>query len=142
MLVLENKRLKQARPSLFKVAPLVYCICWGFAIVNLLIALGMATFVATKPIAIAQLLTYRQWGAVFGLLAIVGAYSLSSNNWKLARNVMLAGLAVKAVWLVALIARAFIVPSTLLITAVWLFIAYVQALTYVYFLPKIGGPDG
>lgn len=129
----------QARPRLSTVAPLTYAICWGFAVVNILLGLGMFFLYQTPiPLTVANILSYQQWGILFLGVGVLSIYTLLRNYWWATKNLMFAGLTLKAVWAVALIIRCIDAPPTILITAVWLFLAYVQAVTYIYFLPKNG----
>lgn len=130
----------QHKPRLFSIAPLTASICWGFAIVNIGIGLAMSILyfnAPTVPIAVANLLSYREWGIIYAMLGFIGVFSLLTNNWKLTRNIQLAGLAVKSIWLVALIIRTISAPPSLLITMIWLFFAFVQSMVYIFFTPIV-----
>lgn len=129
--------IKAARPGLHSVAPLTYSVCWGYAITNMLLGVGMFFLYATTvDLAVASLLSYQAWGVIFFVMGLVKAHGLVQNNWVLIRKMLLAGLLVKSVWAIALIIRCFSPPQTIIITLVWLFFAYIQAVTYVYFIPK------
>jgi len=132
-----QQALKDARPKLSMVAPLTAAICWGYVVVNMVLGLGMYFLYenTVAPIAVARMLTYDQWGVLFFGLGVATAFFLITNNWKATRNAQLVGLLFKAVWAAALIARCFEAPVTILITAVWVFFAYIQAVTYIHFLP-------
>lgn len=133
-----NKKLKNARPRLFTIAPLTTSVCWGFSIVNIVIGLAMIIIYkgTIAPIPIADVLSYRLWGAVFLSMGLFGAISLIRNNWRITRWVQLLGILVKSIWLIALIVRCFYYPQTVLITAVWFFFAYIQAMVYIFFIPS------
>lgn len=134
---LESKILA-ARPSLWSVAPVTFLICWGYVVINVIIGLGMIFLYSTPiPLAVANILPYPAWGILFLVAAIVGAYGLIRNDWGVARNTQLYGLLLKAVWAVALVIRSFIAPASILITAVWLFFVFVQAVIYIYFIPVV-----
>lgn len=129
--------LKNARPQLKQIAPLTYSICWGYVVVNILIGIGMFFFYATTiPLAVANILSYQVWGVLFLATGIVSGCALLKNEWRTTRSLLLAGLTLKAIWAIALIIRCLSSPQTILITVVWLFFAYVQAVTYIYFLSK------
>lgn len=134
-----KRKIRGARPRLRKVSPLTWAICWGFAGVNAILGLGMVfTYRGnTAPIAIASILSYPQWGVAFLAVAALMVYGLFTNNWDLERKSQLAGLTMKAIWLIALIVRCVQYPQTILITGVWLFLVYVQAAVYIYFLPPV-----
>lgn len=123
--------------------PLAQAICWGFAVVNILLAFGMFFFVKpTVPIAVANILSYQAWGLVFLALGAAMAYTLVQRRWWTLRRVELACVLVKAIWLVALLLRCLETPSTVLITVVWGFLAYIQAVLYVFFFPTPASGGG
>lgn len=136
-----RQAIKDARPKLFQVAPLSYSLCWGYAIMNLVLGAGMYLLYRptpagqTSPISIADIVSYQVWGVLFFLLGAVTVYTLITNHWKATRQFQLVGLLFKAIWAIALLIRCFQAPQTILITAVWLLIAYTQAALYIYFLP-------
>lgn len=131
-----QQAIKEARPKLSTIAPLTSAICWGYVFVNITLGLGMFfLYNTTVPLAVANIVSYQVWGILFGFLGLMTAYFLLTNNWKATRNAQLIGLMFKAVWAAALIIRCFSAPPTILITAVWVFFAYIQAVTYVHFLP-------
>lgn len=129
---------------LAKIPPLTLSLCWGFAVVNTLLGVGLATlYHTTVPLAVADILTYQQWGAVFIALGLVGAFALTTNRTGLVRQTQLANVLVKAVWLAALAIRCLSYPQTIIITLVWAFFAYVQMMVYIHFqtMPDAGhGP--
>lgn len=132
-----EQAMRKIRPSLRIVAPLTYYICWGYALVNILIGIGLFLLQhPAAPIAVAEILSYKEWGFIFIAIGVIGLHGLLGNRWNLTRNVLLAGILVKSIWMIALIVRSIIVPETTLITAVWIFLAYVQVLTYIFFIPK------
>lgn len=137
-----ERKLHQARPGLRLYNPIVFWICWGYAVVNIILGLGMI-FLYHTPIdlAIASLLSYPAWGGLFLLTAVVGAYSLITNNWNLCRKALILGIILKSIWGIALVVRCLEAPQTILITAVWFFFTYIQTLTYVFFYPPIGVRD-
>jgi hypothetical protein len=131
-----SRKIANARPPLSKAAPLTFAICWGFAVVNVVLGLGLILLYSTPvPIAVANILSYREWGVLFLILAIVTAYGLITNNWNITRRTQLIGVLIKTIWMIALIFRSFMFPPTILITAVWFFFVYVQGMTYVHFVP-------
>jgi uncharacterized membrane protein HdeD (DUF308 family) len=130
--------LRFVRPSLFRVAPLTYMVCLGYGVVNTLIGFGLFHFFSPeKPIAVANIFSYQLWGWIFFLVGVTSIVFLIINDWKATRGLLLLGLAIKAIWAVALILRTFIAPETVVITLVWLFFAYIQAVTYIFFIPKL-----
>jgi hypothetical protein len=130
-------QIKEARPGLHSVAPLTYSICWGYAATNVMLGMGLFFLYSTNvPIAVASLLSYQAWGIVFVTLGVLNAYGLIKNNWNLSRNMQMCGLGVKSVWAIALTIRCISAPQTIIITLIWLFFAYIQGATYVYFIPR------
>jgi hypothetical protein len=115
-----HQQLMSVRPALRQVAPLTHAICWGYAVINIGIGLGMMfLYETTVPIAVANILSYPQWGGIFLALGLYAVYALLTNKWAA----------------IALIFRVFEAPPTIIITLVWLFFAFIQGAVYVYFLP-------
>lgn len=128
-----EKTLSEIRPSLRIVAPLTYYISWGFAIFNVLVSaplylIGDFKFVLVGAISI------KIWSALFMLTGFLFAYGLVVNNWRLTRNLMLAGVAIKSAWLMELLARA-VTGRSFILVAIWALILYLQIVTYIYFTP-------
>lgn len=137
--------IKAARPGLHSIAPLAYSICWGYAATNIILGLGMFFLYETRvSLAVASLLSYPAWGVIFVGLGLGKIYGLTQNNWSFTKHMLMGGLIVKSVWAIALIIRCITVPQTIIVTVLWLFFAYIQAATYVYFIPKkySGRSDG
>lgn len=135
-----HQKIKQARPPLYTIAPLTFSICWGYAIVNLLLGVGLfLLYKPAVPIAVANILSYQWWGITFFTIGAISVWSLTRNEWHTTRNLLLIGLIAKSIWAIALVIRCFVEPQTIIITIVWLFFAYIQAVTYIYFTPKING---
>jgi hypothetical protein len=131
-----------ARPPLFKVSPVAFLVCWGFAGVNSILGAGMIfLYTASPSLAVANILPYWAWGVLFLAVAGLTAYGLLRNDWVLTRRSQLFGLVLKSIWAIALVARCFVDPRTILITATWLFLAYIQAVVYIYFFPPPGGKE-
>jgi hypothetical protein len=77
-----EQQLRSVRPALRHVAPLTHAICWGYAVINIAIGFGLFFLYETRvPIAVANILSYPQWGVVFLALGAYAAYSLWTNNW-------------------------------------------------------------
>lgn len=118
----------------FKIVPWCRDLCWMFAVINILVGIGMALFYETPiPLAVANLLSYREWGIIFIGLGVVGAIALVLGKTQLVKNTQLVSVAVKMVWLLALIIRGVSYPQTILITLVWAAFALVQIEVYVRF---------
>lgn len=139
-----RSQLQQARPRLRLVSPLVFWICVIYIILNLAIGLDFILEfdklrVAASLIIVNNLTDYHFWGVVFLSLSGVKAYALWKNNWQLIRNMLLVGVAVKAAWAIALLVRIFIAPGTILIALLWVALAMIQIITYIFFMPPLPG---
>lgn len=133
--------ISSLRPKLKVVAPLTHFICVGYAIVNFLIALGLYTLYSptSSLVIVNNLITFQVWGLVFLGLSFTKTYGLIKNDWNVLRKGLLAGILVKSVWLFALAFRVVENPGTILIAVIWLFFAYIQTGTYIFFIPNIKG---
>lgn len=130
-------KIAQAKPSLYTLDPLRAAICWGYAVVNIAIGIGLYYLFSTSlPIAVANILPYRAWGVVFAFLGLATMYALITNNWNLTRRLQLGGLFIKSIWEIALILRFIDAPQTIIVALVWLFFAYIQAVLYIFFFPR------
>lgn len=134
-----SNAIKEARPKLSTISPLVAKIVLGFAGVNLLLGYGLISTKAqlATPILVAPTIeSFQYWGIAFGLLglAMIGGYI--ANNWKFLRATFVIGMLFKFAWLIALGSRYFAGDyDNPILLIVWLFFAYIQAVTYVHFLP-------
>lgn len=131
--------IKKARPKLSKIAPLSNAICWGYAVANLAIGIGLFFIYqgTTAPILVANIFTYPQWGIIFLSMSTLTVVALLQNNWEFTRFMQLIGLMIKGIWAIALVVMSFEFPQTILITIVWFFLLFIQAVTYIYFLPTL-----
>lgn len=135
-----QKEIQKARPSLRTVTPLAHWILVIYSMFNLI--LGISLFFAidqtkiTAPLLIVnEFLTYRFWGIVFIILGVFKLVSLKTNNWNLSRKSLLVGVSIKAAWAIALIVRSLTSPGTWLVTIMWLALALVQIVTFIFFMP-------
>lgn len=135
-----RKRLNQARPNLKDVSPLVYKLSWAFVPLNILIGLAIAVQkTLAQPPLITAAVSNSVWAISFMIIAIFIGYGLIVNNWQSIKNGMIFGLFIKAVWGIALLIQTVRTEGEALgVLAVWLFIAYVQAMCLVHFLPPTG----
>lgn len=132
--------IREARPSLRIVSPLAHYVVLIMGIFNILLGLTLIygidkSRLSASLIIVNEFSSYTFWGVLFIILGIVKLYSLKKNDWKLARNTLIVGVAIKAMWSVALIFRIFISPGTVFITLCWLCIAALQMATYIFFMP-------
>lgn len=126
-----------------RIAPLTLSLCWGFAVINILLGYVLATsFETNVPLAVANILTYQQWGVLFIALGVIGAFGLITHRPFLVKNTQLASVLVKAIWEAALVIRCFIVPQSLVITLIWGCLLYVQMMVYIHFQTIPGASHG
>lgn len=134
-----TQTIKEARPKLSVISPLVAKIVLGFAVVNILLGWGLAAKVArldTSLVISPSQFTFQLWGGAFILLGIAMLVTYALNQWKAMRATFVVGMAFKFAWAIALVVRylsgGFDNPILLII---WLFFAYIQAVTYLHFMP-------
>ncbi len=125
-----SKKIREARPNLSVVSPLVWSICWGYVVVNVFIAhslwVGTTSFILDR----------RIWAVVFLLLGAGLARSLVRNDWKAIKRFLTAGLFIKSTWTIYLVLITIQYPSTSGILGLWLFMSFVQAMTIIHFVPN------
>ena len=119
-----------------EMSPLTRSICWGFAIVNTLLGAAIAGFYkANVPLAVANILSYDQWGIVFFILGVLGIFALITNRTELVLHTQIASVGIKGIWLIALLVRSITAPQTATIALVWLFFTYIQIMVCIHFGP-------
>lgn len=137
-----KQKLNELRPSLRLVAPLTWTIVLGFGLLNIVLGISLMYYPLGTPLAIVTEFTpLALYGALFAVLGISMLYKLWRNDWRWLRWLLLCGLLVKTVWLFALVIRLFNGGSAIILS-LWLFITYVQAMTYIYFVPTVKGGGG
>lgn len=134
------QQLREARPKLRVVSPLAFWIVFIMGVFNILLGLTLMYGIdrnrlSASLIIVNEFSSYTVWGVIFIVLGIVKLYSLKLNNWKLSRQTLIIGVAIKAMWSIALVFRIFISPGTVFITLCWLCIAAMQMATYIFFMP-------
>ena len=134
------KEIQKARPNLRTVTPLAHAVLVVYALFN--IFLGISLFVTidqsrvTAPLLIVnEVFNYKFWGIIFVLLGCVKLFAIKTNNWDLSRKSLLLGVAIKAAWALALVVRSTAHAGTWLITLMWLALAAVQIVTFIFFMP-------
>lgn len=134
------RKLKALRPSLWLVSPLTAAIVLGYGIINILLGVGLFSYVNPSPNAlfaiINSVMTYQVWGSIFIVLGLFKLYSLAMNNWRMMRISLIIGIVVKSIWAIALFFR-YLDGGSILLLIIWLFFAYVQLVTYINFTPTI-----
>lgn len=136
--------LAKARPRLRYVSPLSFWIVMIYASLNLLIGLDFflefdKLRLVTSLLVVNSVTNYHFWAIVFTALGLAKFYSLFTNNWTLMKNLLLTGVAIKAMWAIALLVRVLIAPGTVLIALLWVALALVQIVTFIYFMPPLPG---
>lgn len=135
-----HKELREARPRLKFVSPLAHAVIMIFGIFNVFLGISLIlaldqSRISSPLIIVNDVFNYRFWGVIFICLGSFKLMSLKLNRWDLSRYSLLIGVAVKAAWALALIVRALTSPGTWLITLMWLALAAIQIVTYIYFMP-------
>lgn len=134
-----TKAIKEARPRLSLVSPLVSKIILGFIVMN--IALGISLLAKlgyiTNGLVIApNEFVFQIWGGVFIALGVTKLFAYIRNDWKWLRMILVIAVFIKIIWMLALIVRyvtgEFSNPFLLII---WMFITHVQAFAYIHFMP-------
>lgn len=135
-----HKELQKARPKLRQVTPLAHAVLLVYAFFN--IFLGISLFVTidqsriTAPLLIVNnVFNYKFWGVMFVVLGLTKLFALKTNNWDLSRKSLLFGVAIKAAWALALVVRSTANAGTWLITLMWLALAAIQIVTFIFFMP-------
>lgn len=135
-----KKQIQEARPKLRAVSPQAHWTVMVMGIFNILLStsflLLLDTDRFTAPLLIVnELLTFKFWGVVFGLLGVFKLYSLWANDWNLARRSLILGVSIKAAWAVALTIRTIISPGTAFLNLTWIALAVLQMGAYIHFMP-------
>jgi len=134
-----TQAIKDARPKLSVISPLVAKIVIGFAVLNLLLGAGLASTSAlpSTPLIVAPTAgAYQVWGGLFFILGLVMLWVYRKNNWKVIRYTFVIGMCFKFAWAIALAVRYVSGDfGNPLVLIMWLFIAYVQAAAYIHFMP-------
>lgn len=134
------KEIEKARPKLRVVSPLAHAVVLVFGVFNILLGISLILAIyqarVSSPLLIVNnVFTYDLWGYVFIGIGLLKLYALRANKWELARKTLLVGVAVKAAWALALIIRVLISPGTVLIAMLWICLAAIQIVTYIFFMP-------
>ena len=137
-----QKAIQAARPRIRTISPLSYWTILIMGFFNLFIGSMFIFFTGVikynAPLLVVNnVITFKVWGVVFIAIGLLKLYSLLINRWDIARNSIIIGVAVKAMWMIALIIRAFIAPQTILFTILWATIALLQMGAYIWFMPPL-----
>jgi predicted ferric reductase len=135
-----HKELREARPKLKFVSPLAHAVIFIFGVFNILLGITFLfaideNKITTSLLIVNDVFTYRFWGIVFILLGVFKIFSLKLNNWSLSRKSLLLGVAIKAAWAIALVVRAVTSPGTWFVAIMWIALAAIQIMTFIYFMP-------
>lgn len=135
-----EKQIQRARPLLKTVTPLAYWIITIYAYFNILLGISLFFAVDQSKITASLLIvndifSYKVWGIVFVLVGVLKLFALHTNNWKLSRQSLLVGVAIKAAWALALVVRSLTSPGTWLVSIIWIALAAIQIVTFIFFMP-------
>lgn len=134
-----TKAIKEARPKLSLVSPLVSKIILGFIVMNILLGVSLIAklgYITNGLVIAPNEFVFQLWGGVFVILGITKLVAYIQNNWKVMRYILVIAVFIKIIWMLALIVRyatgEFSNPFLLII---WVFITHVQAMAYIHFMP-------
>lgn len=135
-----EKQIQKARPSLKMVTPLVHWIITIYAYFNILFGLSLffaidQTKISASLLIVNDIFSYKFWGVVFIAIGILKLFALKTNNWNLSRKSLLVGVSIKATWAVALVVRSLTSPGTFLVSIIWVALAAIQIVTFIFFMP-------
>lgn len=134
-----TKAIKEARPKLSLVSPLVSKIIVGFIVMNILLGIALIAklgYVVNGLVIAPNEFAFQLWGGVFIILGVTKLIAYIRNDWKTLRMILVIAVFIKIIWMLALIVRyvsgEFTNPFLLII---WVFITHVQAMAYIHFMP-------
>lgn len=134
-----TKAIKEARPRLASVSPLVAKIVLGYATINVLLGASLVATTAklsTGLVIAPTQLAFQVWGALFAILGVAMFITYWRNSWKGMRALFVVGMCFKFAWAIALVIRLFSGEfSNPIILIIWLFFTYIQAVAYIHFMP-------
>lgn len=135
-----EKQIQQARPSLKMVTPLVHWIIIIYAYFNIIFGLSLffaidQTKISASLLIVNDIFSYKFWGVIFIAIGILKLFALKTNNWNLSRKSLLVGVSIKAAWAVALVVRSLTSPGTFLVSIIWVALAMIQIVTFIFFMP-------
>lgn len=135
-----QKVIRNVRPKLKFVSPLSYSIIWGFGIFNIALGLALTQLPYPTPqptlVIINEIFGYLFWGVLFTVLGVLKLYFIKRNDWANIRRSLIIALLFKAIWLFAIIIQIFSGQGNIAILVIWIFITYIQASTYIHFVPN------
>jgi hypothetical protein len=135
-----NNDIRHARPSLRQAAPLTFWIAIGFAVLNIGIAIALFRQPDQGGLVIETgRFTTTFWGWIFLFMSSSIFTGLLTNRWNVTRWALSMGLVVKSFFAYALIELGFKngFDAAFAVTILWLFLAWVQFWTVVYFIPPL-----
>jgi len=137
-----QKDIIKARPSLRRILPVVFWQTFVFSILNIIIGIGVFLWEPTIfPIVAPSEIFMHIWAILFIVLGIALAFGLFSKHWEKLRTMMVIGLSFKAFWSIALMFR-IIDGGTLLVAALFIGLAALQAVCIIFYLPPDEITDG
>ncbi len=132
-----RSNIRKARPNYRLVNPTGFWIMLGFVFLNVCLAVAIAAVPDVSDLAVYKVFPQDVMAALFGLIAILMALSIAMNAWRFMRLTLGLGLFIKVFYGYSLIELGFRTTfvGILGVTSLWLFVAMVQFLLVVYFLP-------
>lgn len=135
-----HKVLREVRPRLKLVSPLTASIILGYGLINILLGLAMFAYVNPTPNAMLATITgpftWQFWGILFIALGVFKLYALWKNEWNMMKLSLVIGVFIKFTWAIALFVR-FLEGGSIILLVIWIFFAYIQAVTYINFIPGV-----
>lgn len=135
-----TEAITEARPKLKDISPLVAKIVLGFGFGNLLLGGALVStqaYVQDGVVIAPNSLLLQIWGGVFIALGISMLYCYHRNHWKALRQIFVIAILIKFLWAIALVIRYIQGDySNPFLLIIWLIFAYIQAVTYIHFLPS------
>src|SRR5690554_4227371 len=116
-----QKKIKIIRPSLRLVAPWTFNTILFYSIFNILVGSGLYFSKPNIPFRFfaVGVISIWTWGLIFILLGLSMIIALAVNNWQASKNILLAAIGIKTVWLAELIAQATSANGSPFIIFLW-----------------------
>lgn len=136
----KNKQIRQARPKLKIIAPLTNWVIIAYIILNMFVAMSLATTMQPirNPIVFGGVGRYA-WAVIFAFLGFHLLYGKLTNNWEMIKRNFIVGLITKTLWMYALLYLTYIYGwrQYLGILGLWLAVMLIQYGAVVVSIPKV-----
>jgi len=132
-------KILSARPGLRRVNPPAFWFSAGFAVLNVILGIGVFLWEPTLfPVIAPNELVLHVWSGFFVLLGLGMMFSIATRRWDQIRYLMMAGMFSKVLWTIASLYRVN-EGGTLIMAVFWSALGYFQALAIIFFFPPRGG---